>query len=367
MSGTSLDGLDLAFCKFQMAENQWHYEILEAQTIQYSTDWVKKLKSACLLPADKFCELDSELAALFANYINEFILKHGRPDFISSHGHTVFHQPRSKITSNNIQPYTSQIASGAIISALTGVSVVCDFRATDVALGGQGAPLVPIGDLYLFDKYDFCLNLGGIANISFNSPVNQTNKAASMRIASDICFANMALNYLAGLSGVSFDKNGDMANSGMLNPQLLDKLNHLDFNHFPFPKSIGVEYFNLEVLPLLESYQIPVEDKLRTFCHHIALQVKAVIDDETKAMDASSIEKLSILLTGGGTYNTFLVKIIKEHLKLNVVIPENKIIDFKEALIFAFLGVLRMRGEVNILKSVTGASRDSCSGAVYLP
>jgi anhydro-N-acetylmuramic acid kinase len=343
MSGTSLDGLDIAYCAFEFSENQWSFKINAASTINFPNNLKEKLKSAINTSGLDLMKLHNELGKFIGLSINNFIsenkIERNEIDCISSHGHTIFHQPGINLT--------TQIGNGANISAHTYLPVICDFRTTDVALNGQGAPLVPIGDKLLFSEYDYCINLGGIANISYEE--NDT------RIAFDICPANIVLNKLSLELGKPYDKNGDLAKSGKVNSSLLKELNKLEYYKKTPPKSIGIEYIEAEVFPIMDSYKISSEDKLRTFVEHTSIQISNTI---------KSINK-KVLLTGGGTFNSFLAERIQSNTNNNVIITSNQIIDFKEALIFAFLGVLRLRKESNCLQSVTGATQNNIGGCIY--
>jgi anhydro-N-acetylmuramic acid kinase len=342
MSGTSLDGVDIAFCSFRTEEGRWSYSIGAAETVAYSMEWKNRLASLENASAFEFAATDTEYGHFLGRITNDFILRHSiTPDFIASHGHTIFHQPGRKLT--------SQIGRGSAIAAETRFPVVCDFRSQDVALGGQGAPLVPIGDMLLFGSYTYCLNLGGFANISFDE--------SGSRIAFDICPANIVLNHLSKQLNQDLDENGNLARKGNLHHPMLDDLNKLSFYHQTPPKSLGKEWVLSEIHPVLQRFDLPVEDKLRTFVEHIADQVAGAVRPEATA---------SLLITGGGAFNSFLVGKIREKTGLRVVIPDPFTISFKEALIFAFLGVLRWREEVNCLNSYTGAIRDNIGGAVYL-
>jgi anhydro-N-acetylmuramic acid kinase len=342
MSGTSLDGLDLAYCEFRLHHGTWSYSILHATTIPYSTQWQKRLSDATLTSGAQFVQLDTEYGHLLGRLCRTFITKHQiRPDFIASHGHTVFHRPSLKIT--------SQIGKGSAIASETGLPVVCDFRSGDVALGGTGAPLVPIGDKLLFGSYDCCLNLGGFANISYD------NKEGA-RIAFDICPVNITINYLSYKEGKPYDAEGTMARKGILQNELMEALNQLDFYHKPPPKSLGKEWFEAHIIPLMDTAKYKVPDLLRTFTEHAAFQI---------ACSVSAASQKRILVTGGGAYNKFLLERLKELISAMIIIPDFQTIKYKEALIFAFLGVLRMRNEINILRSVTGAKKDSSGGAIY--
>jgi len=288
-------------------------------------------------------KLHNELGQFIGQSITNFIKKNNIEktdiDCISSHGHTIYHQPELNLT--------TQIGNGANISAITKLPVICDFRTTDVALGGQGAPLVPIGDQLLFSEYDICINLGGIANISFSTD--------SKRIAYDICPVNIVLNKLVQELDVEYDKGGKIAESGKIDTILLKKLNSLTYYQEASPKSLGIEWIKNKIYPILSSSTSTIEDKLCTFIEHIAIQLANNIKGEGK----------TVLLSGGGTFNTFLVQRIKTNSTQKIIIPSTQIIDYKEALIFALLGVLRIRNEINCLKSVTGASQDNIGGCIY--
>lgn len=344
MSGTSLDGIDLAWCHFTREEDgRWGYAIEHAVTFPYSDDFRERLANAPYLSALEYVKLSNDVAEVMAESINEWLGDGPRPDYIASHGHTVFHQPDIGLT--------TQIGNGAVIAARTGVTTVCDFRTTDVALGGQGAPLVPIGDELLFGEFDACLNLGGIANISYNTD--------DQRIAYDISPCNMALNELANRAGFPYDKDGQLSRNGLIIPELLAALNGLGYYRQPAPKSLGKEWYESVFHPVLEPFmeKHPLADVARTVVEHIAVQIAANVPVGAQTM----------LVTGGGAHHAFLIQQIRHQRDtLDVIVPDDLIIDYKEALIFAFLGLLRLHGENNCLRSVTGARKDCCGGAVYL-
>lgn len=346
MSGTSLDGLDIAFCRFEFENQHWSFKLLAAESVPYSLDWKKRLARVERESALQYARFDVELGRYFGEKVKDFIDQNQLiPDFVSSHGHTIFHQPEIQLT--------TQVGSGAMLAALCQYPVVCDFRTLDVALGGQGAPLVPIGDRLLFHDYKYCLNLGGIANISFEQGIR--------RIAFDICPVNIVLNKLARVGlGKEYDESGMAARNGNVNKELMKKLNDLEFYQKPYPKSIGKEWVLEYVMPVIDSYEIPAQDKLCTFVHHIALQIALSLPNNTDEND-------TILITGGGGLNIFLTEMIASYCSpVKVQIPEDRsILDFKEAIIFAFLGVLRWRQENNCLRTVTGANTDNCGGAIY--
>ncbi len=341
MSGTSLDGLDIACCIFRYENLRWDYSISIAETIPYSEDWLNRLSGLSGSTAVEFATADHLYGHLLGKLCRVFIEKHEiKADLIASHGHTVFHQPG--------RGFTSQIGNGAAIKAETGLPVVCDFRSGDVAMGGQGAPLVPAGDRLLFSGFDFCLNLGGFANISFEQN--------GERLAFDICPVNTVLNHFALKLGQAYDKDGAFGLKGKVSETLLNTLNKLPYYIQTGPKSLGKEWVDEVILPLLDNSCLVPEDILSTFYTHIEEQI---------ALQTGTDERKKMLVTGGGAHNNYLVSGIRSLIKPQMIIPDKLTVDFKEALIFAFLGVLRWRNEVNCLMTVTGATQDGSYGAIY--
>lgn len=344
MSGTSLDGMDLAYCEFSKQKTGWQYKLKEAFTYNYSEKWRTRLASVYSGSARDLAETHTDFGLLTGEILKVFIQNHNlKPDFIATHGHTVFHNPKAF--------YSVQIGSGAHTSSRVGLPVVSDFRTADVAKGGQGAPLVPVGDKYLFKQYDACLNLGGFANISFDD-------AEGCRRAFDISPCNMALNQIAAKDGISMDEDGFKSRQGNIDMDLLEGLNNLEFYWRTGKKSLGKEWYEDHFWPLIKQSKLSVNDLLATVTEHIAFQVARVM---------SNYPKRTILITGGGAFNKYLTERIKASVAEEIILPEKKIIEFKEALIFAFLGVLRMQKEINVLKTVTGATSDSCAGTIHLP
>jgi anhydro-N-acetylmuramic acid kinase len=341
MSGTSLDGLDMAICEFTSTGKGYSYKILAAQTIQYSLIWKQELSSLMVVSAEDYFEFDARYGSFMGAQIKRFINKVGiQPFAIASHGHTVFHQPK--------KGFSTQVGSGATIAAKTKITTICDFRSLDVANGGQGAPLVPIGDELLFSNYDACLNIGGIANISF------TKKGK--RLAYDICEANMLLNYLAEKLNKPFDTGGKIAASGTINRELLKKLNGLKFYKQRGAKSIGREWFEKNCQGLIDKSKLSIQDVLATATCHVA-------DIIANDLNKNSIK--TVLVTGGGAFNEHLISVLKSKTTCKIILPSKEVINFKEALIFAFLGYLRVTNQTNTLASVTGSKSDSVGGAVY--
>ncbi len=339
MSGTSLDGLDMACCNFRHGAD-WSFEMGAATTVPYPQDWEHRLRTSMDLDAEGLARLHTDFGRFIGKQVAQFAARAGfRPDLIASHGHTVFHRPQER--------FTLQVGDGNAIAAEAGIPVVYDFRSLDVALGGQGAPLVPIGDRLLFGNYGVCLNLGGIANLSFEH--------GSGRLAFDICPANMLLNFLAEKEGASYDRGGTVAASGRIDAGLLSRLNGLDYYRLTGTKTLGREWFLSAMVPLLSGSDLPARDLLRTAVEHIAVQVAAALPSGSKDR---------MLVTGGGAHNDFLMERIRDAAPCDVVVPDEALVDFKEALVFALLGVLRVRGDINCLATVTGATRDSSGGVV---
>ncbi|MCQ2302344.1 MAG: anhydro-N-acetylmuramic acid kinase [Bacteroidales bacterium] len=341
MSGSSLDGLDIALVRFQYDGNNYDFSILDADTLPYSDEWKQQLADAFHKQPNELDTLDKAYGKYLGEQVKQFIAsRHAKPDFVASHGHTIFHKPE--------QHYTLQIGDGQALANACGLTVVNDFRTEDVLKGGQGAPLVPIGDKLLFGDYDICLNIGGIANVSYDDQ--------GKRMAYDICMANQALNYLANLEGLPYDKDGALARSGEMEITLLKKLNHDPYYGLFPPKSLGREFFETRQKDLLTG--LSTADMLATFTEHIALQI---------ALAVSILPKGKMLVTGGGAKNKFLIERIQARSYHQVVVPDTQIVDYKEALVFALLGLLRMEGRTNVLASVTGAPTDSCSGKIWFP
>ncbi len=339
MSGTSLDGLDLVAVEFWQSAEKWNFNIVSAKTVSYSSEWMNWLSNSPTLPGEKLIELHTKYGRFLGNETKRFIQETNfYPDLIASHGHTVFHQPDLG--------FTFQIGNGADIAAITGITAVSDFRTGDVALGGQGAPLVPVGDKLLFSEFDYCLNLGGFANISFE----ENNK----RVAFDICPVNFILNHFAEKQGLQYDKNGELGRKGKVDIELLEKLNQIDFYQKQPPKSLGREWVENVFMPILNNFEISDNDKMRTVYEHIAHHIAQIATGSGK-----------MLVTGGGAFNTFLIELVSNKTSIEIVIPTKEIVDFKEALIFAFLGVLKINGQNNCLSSVTGAKHDHSSGVVF--
>ena len=342
MSGTSLDGIDLALCDI----DEHGYRILAAETVPYFNEWRQRLSTLENASAYDYALANVELGHLFGQTINRFLEGKVRPDAIASHGHTIFHQPHLGLT--------TQIGDGDAIAAETGLPVVFNFRTLDVALGGQGAPLVPIGDELLFGEYDACLNLGGIANVSY--------RLGNKRIAYDICPCNMALNRLAALLGYPYDAEGQNARSGEVHTCLLHELDGLEYYSVTEPKSLGKEWFVGQFWPIVKAFlgvtpsSAQVRDALATVTSHIAIQIARIVERQ---------QIKTLLVTGGGAWNSYLLEIVGKYCpEVQISVPDALIVNYKEALIFALLGYLRLKGKINTLSSVTGAKIDSIGGNI---
>jgi len=342
MSGTSLDGIDIIYATYSYKKD-WSFKILHAETRKYSNQWKRILSELVNKSIEELKGVDIEYSKYLASEIQEFISHYSinEIDFVSSHGHTALHQPEHKLT--------YQIGNLQLLADTLQQKVICDYRVQDVEYGGQGAPLVPIGDRLLFHNYDYCLNLGGFANVSFE----KNNE----RIAYDICPVNIVLNHYVSKLNLEYDNRGKWASTGKLHDELLDKLNQLEFYKKSAPKSLGLEWVKMYVFPLIDNYNLSVEDTLSTFIEHIAIQISKVLKGKIT----------NTLITGGGTYNDFLIERLKLKTESKILIPDNEIIEFKEALVFGLLGVLKERNEINCLQSVTGAVKDHSSGKILIP
>ena len=380
MSGSSLDGLDIAFAEFQENAGKWSYQILQADCYACTAEWIKKLKSATSLSALDYQLLHVEYGHYIGKQVNQFIEKNNlqyQVALIASHGHTTFHVPEKRMT--------AQLGDGAAIASETELPVVTDLRAIDVALGGQGAPIVPIGEKLLLGDYNYFLNLGGIANVSFkplskveglpkekkSSQYSGSSKPPSPigeggwgdEVAFDVCPANRVLNMLANELGKEYDEDGKIASSGKINSGLLEKLNALDYYKQRYPKSLANDFGTDIVYPMIRDTGLETRDSLRTYLEHITIQIKKAISDSRLPTSDSRL-----LATGGGALNSFLIQRLTDvlrELNVKVIVPDKMLINFKEALIMAFMGILRWRQEYNVLSSVTGASRDSIGGAIW--
>lgn len=340
MSGSSLDGLDLCLAEFEYQQGQWHFQIKKAHTAPYPPALIEHLYKAHLASLPHLQELEVALGGFFVDACRGFLQDIELPQLISSHGHTILHQPQAG--------YTLQIGGANQLAATFKIPVACDFRTADVALGGQGAPLVPVGDALLFGDYTACLNLGGIANVSYTQN--------GQRLAYDLAYANMALNYLSNQLGEAYDAGGLMAASGQYLPELHAALNAWDFYRLPAPKSLGREQFEGIIRPMLDQHHSQVVDKLHTYNVHLAECI------------ANSLNPLpggeQLLITGGGAFNTFLIENLRKKCRLQLVVPNDELVAQKEALIFGFLGLLRYLRLPNVYSSVTGSRADHCAGAL---
>ena len=342
MSGTSTDGLDIALCTFEY-DNDFSFKIVKTNFIPYDINIKQKLFKAYRYSGVKLRELDNYFGEFISDKLNDTISNNDvKIDLIASHGHTIFHRPDLK--------FTLQIGNGEVIAKNTGIPVVYDFRSGDVALGGQGAPLVPMGDELLFGNYSACLNLGGFSNISFKNHNGQ-------RVAYDICPVNIIINKYANKLNLEYDINGKFASEGQTIHGLLKELNSLEFYSLKPPKSLGREWVEKHIQNILDKYSHKnIKDIINTLTIHISQQI---------SKNLNQLE--NVLVTGGGAYNKFLIENIKQRTDTKIVIPDSKIIDFKEAMVFAFLGLLRYLNMTNCFASVTGAKRDSCCGVLCMP
>ena len=346
MSGSSMDGVDLALCKITSDNGKYTYTIEQAETIEYDEKWRLRLSQLRKADSLSYAKTDVFYGHYLGNLVNQFIAKHQiNVDLVSSHGHTAFHYPNEMIT--------RQVGDGASLSAICNLPVVSDFRSMDVAKKGEGAPLVAIGDELLFKDYDYCLNIGGFVNIS--------GLVGEYRVSFDICPANILLNRVARDFEQNYDKDGEIAARGSINYQLLGELNAIDYYKLPFPKSLNRDWINDELWRIVkEGEKLSPEDKMKTFVDHIGTQIGKSVDYLSKNNSANK----KILVTGGGAFNKTLIEYVKTHCEAELVIPDDKLVKYKEALIFALMGVLRVENQINIKRTFTGAKSDSISGSL---
>lgn len=343
MSGSSMDGVDLALCSFNENNDRWSYQIIKAETVPYPDEWKNLLSRMPFVNGQEIVKYDFLYGTYLGKLCTDFLKKNQlSTELIASHGHTIFHNPK--------EGFTFQLGNGQALATRSGIKTICDFRTKNVLLGGQGAPLVPIGDELLFYEIGYCLNLGGIANISFR----ENNK----RLAFDICPSNQLLNHLSLQRNFPYDNGGKIARKGKLIPALYDDLNKNSYYRVPIPKSLGNEYVRDSFISRLGKYQASIEDLLYTSVKHIAFQIEKVFKDE---------KHQKVLVTGGGAYNNFLMDSIRQESDQEFITPDKELVDFKEALIFAFMGVLRDQNKINCLASYTGAQRDLSVGKIFLP
>lgn len=389
MSGSSLDGLDIAYVHLQESVSstkesprKWAFDILHAACYPYTEEWKQRLASAPGLSARDYQLLHADYGHFLGQQVLRFIEEHGlhyQVQLIASHGHTSFHIPARKMT--------AQLGDGAALAATTKINVVSDLRAMDLALGGQGAPIVPIGEKLLLSGFELFLNLGGIANISSHATsgiqpgVALTSGAqpgaGSDFIAFDVCPANRVLNQIIASTGKEYDAGGALAATGRVDEPLLQKLNKLPYYAEPYPKSLANEFGTETVYPIIAAAGLTIPDALRTYVEHIAIQISQAVGNHAgnhpAAMGDQTAAPRRMLVTGGGAHHHFLIGRLQELLTplgVEVAVPssdaDRALIDYKEALVMALIGVLRWREENNVLSSVTGASRDSIGGAVWI-
>lgn len=349
MSGSSLDGVDLVFASFESKGPEWNYSILASECVPYDTAWKKRLREASQLSAFDYLQLHADYGKYAGQLVKTFMESNGldyKVQLIAVHGHTVFHEPQ--------KGFTHQLGDGSAIAAITGIPVITDLRSMDIAFGGQGAPLVPLGEKKLFSDHRFFLNIGGIANVSVH-----TDRV----IGFDVCPANRILNLLAEKAGKEYDDKGELAKSGKVNQSLLDELNALPYYQQPYPKSLSNQFGLDIIVPMLTKYSDSIPDLLCTYTEHIAIQIHHALNP---FLESSNLTPAQLMITGGGAYNDYLIERISHYLpSINIYLPAKEAIENKEALIMAFLGILRWREEPTVLNSVTGASQESIGGAVW--
>jgi anhydro-N-acetylmuramic acid kinase len=343
MSGSSLDGLDLAWCRFERSHPAvaFQYELQETSCRPFPEKLLEKLRRCRDMSALELAEAERDFLVFSAGCISDICQKtKKKPLAVASHGHTVFHNPGVG--------YSWQMGNGGVLAGLCGFPVISDFRTLDIGLGGQGAPLVPGAEAGLFPDYNAFLNLGGICNISF---------CGEITAGFDVAPCNQLLNFASQFAGKDYDDNGEMAASGMLLPELMEQLISQPYYKKDAPKSLSNEEVVRAWIPLLESFSENPPSILHTLCLHIAGCIASALPPHGGKM----------LITGGGAFNRFLTDSIRKSCgeKWQITIGDEKLVNSKEALCFAWLGLKRLLNETNVLSSVTGAPADSVSGALY--
>ena len=347
MSGTSLDGLDITHSIFSKVDGKWTFRLQNAMTFPYSEELRNSLSEAKTLSLSSLQQLDKhfgrELGRLVLQFLKEKKINANAIDAIASHGQTILHQPNNG--------FSLQIGCGTSLAFVTGIPVINDFRNKDIIAGGQGAPLVPIGDKLLFsDLADAFLNLGGFCNLTFKNTLGDWK-------AFDVSPCNLPLNRLAEQKGKSYDKNGDWAREGTVDFFLLDLLNKIPYYTIDSAKSLGTEWLDESFYPLIK-FSKNTHDNLCTIVEHVAFQI-------SKALENKSIKKL--LVTGGGAHNSYLIERLKHYCSSEIILPDKEIVDFKESIIFGFLGALYLAKEFNNIPSATGASKNVIGGVYHCP
>lgn len=353
ISGSSLDGLDMAICQFdEQATSQLEWEVIHTQTAGFPEGLLSRLVRSTELSTRELMELEVEFSKFCASESLDFLTKAKcSVDYIASHGHTVFHYPEDG--------YTVQIGKGSIIAELTGIPSISDFRSNDIALRGQGAPLAPIVERYLYPGYNVYFNLGGIANFS----IHEKSNIRSI----DSCPCNQVLNFLISANGLPYDDRGRVARSGKVNDQLLKEWSSLEYFKLSGPKSMDNSWVHQIFIPVMNKYHLSMKDALATMVEFTALQLSK---DISKLLQLDSITQMSGFVTGGGAYNDYLLERMTYHfqkLGLSLEVPDAQTIEFKEAILMSLMGYLRILERPNTIPTVTGAAKMSIGGAVYLP
>ena len=359
MSGSSLDGMDLALCEVRLDRSTTptgvaHFALLAAETLPYSDLWQRRLANLPDQDARTFARTHTYFGHLTAEFALDFLQRHRTTaDFIATHGHTVFHEPDRN--------HSAQIGDGAATAALTSVPTIAQFRQTDVAAGGQGAPIVPLFERLVLGAYAFFLNLGGIANLSYHAPDGRT-------VAFDVTGANQPLNALAGLAGQPYDADGALARSGTPVSELLERLDALPFLEQPYPKSLSNQWVVEHLTAPLLAYPASIADRLATAVEHTARQIGMAVRRVAERENVPDTDR-TLYVTGGGAFNGYLLERLRTQLPpgMNLHIPPSDWVQFKEAMLMALLGAFRWEGVPNVLPSATGARRATVNGAVYLP
>ncbi len=354
MSGSSLDGLDIAHCQFTFdgrpQKGQIRWQILDAETIAYPPEWQARLRKTTTMSPVELLETDADLGRWMGNQVRTFVAQRKlKIDLVASHGHTVFHFPE--------KGFSLQIGQGNHLAEKCGLPVIFDFRTADIAAGGQGAPLAPVVDEWLLTDYDFFLNLGGIANIACHT--------RDGFVGYDIIGTNQILDALAGKLNLAYDSGGQLARKGSLNPTLYNQLQKLDFLQQEPPKSLDNQWVRDNMTGPTLAFDDTIPNKMATIVELAAFEIAKEIN---RLIPYAKHPNHQLLITGGGAHNTYLIERIKHFApsNLEIIIPTPQLINYKESLLIALLALLRQYGSPNSSPLVTGAGRNTVGGVLTM-
>lgn len=369
MSGTSLDGIDAVISSIEDTQENVQLHIINANTYPYNSEILKKIRQALHDEASSsrlLCSLNVELAYEYSKCVFAICEESGIDihdvDFIACHGQTIYHITEN--TNNEVRS-SLQLGDGSVLANLTNTTVVSNFRTADITVGGQGAPLVPFADYVLFqhnDKTRLLQNIGGISNVTC-LPKGGSKKEV---FAFDNGPGNMMIDYaMQKLFNKKYDNNGETAKQGDLISEMFDEILSLEYFNLEPPKSTGRELFgNHYTATILEKYKhYSKHDIIATLSHITAFSIA----DSYKKFILSTFTIDEVIISGGGAYNGYLLKLIKSYLDFEDVFILEEFgysSEYKEALAFLILGNETLEFNPSNIKNATGASKDVILGQV---